>query len=1223
MDSFFYHIYCLVQRHKLLSVVSAILFLLCCASIASKIRFEEDIMQIIPQSEKSDLTTKAMEQINFSDKITVLIEKTPGVPFADASSLAQALVDTLSLDTTYISEITGTIGSDELKATYDFVFQNLPLFLDSRGYDSIAYKINPAFIKEKVKSNYQALISPSSFITADFIQSDPLGLTFLGLEKLQQMNLGTNFIVNDGFISTKDSAAILLFLTPTYKGTETAYNKILSDGLYGIAGELNAKFTGKASVSYYGSALIAVANADQIKNDITKTILISMSILMVILILFYRKLYVPLLVFVPTVFAGAFAMACLYIYKPVISAISISIAAVLIGITIDYALHVLTHYKKSHDIKTLYKELTKPLMMSGATTAVAFLCLLFVHSEALVDLGIFASIAVFSSSIFTLLIVPHLYHPKAELTHNSWIDRVAAFPFERSKVLIGLCLVLIVVSIFSSTKVHFNNNIADLNFVPPGLAKVERKLDILTNTSAKSLYVVATGNTLDTALARNAEIATLLKVAQDKNAVLEYSNIDQLLQSTKEQDQKIAQWNSFWQYHDATAVQIRIQQEGLEYGFETDAHQAFYDLLVKDFHPLTYNDLKDVENLGMKDFVSVRDKFFTVSTLVKLEEEHRSAVVRVLERIDGVVVIDRKQLNETFLGKLRDDFNALIGYSFVAVLLILWAFFKRVELVLLAAIPIGLTGLVTAGLMGLFGLEFNIFSAIVCTLVFGHGVDFSIFMTTALQKQYSTGKDELQIYRTSILLAVLTTVLAIGALIFAKHPALISISTVSLIGVFSAVIITFVFYPILFRFFISDRAKKGKSPFTIKILVCSLLLFTYYGLGCIFTSFFGRFILPLLPMKPEKRDLIFQRLISRFMKSVLYYHPLTENKTWNPYGETFKKPAVVIGNHSSFLDTLTMGMLVPKMLFLVNDWVWKSPVFGKAVQALGFYPVSKGLAQGMNFLRQKVANGYSIVVFPEGTRSVDNDVKRFHKGAFYLSESLHLDIVPVYVHGNGDVLPKGDFIIFGGQLNPVIGQRIKADDVKYGVTYTERAKTISMDFRTNYDQWRFQLEDENYFIKKIKLAYLYKDEEIIQQVEESLRSSKGAFHQLNSYLGKKRRIAHLSDSYGELDYLLSLQEARRKVVGIIQDEQKREVAASIYWQKHRQVHFSATLEPADVLLISKRLTIEDYKLVNFDKFNLIINSNLANDFSFLDLETYQREDLGNQISIYKKSHAAG
>src|SRR5690606_6552963 len=98
------------------------------------------------------------------------------------------------------------------------------------------------------------------------------------------------------------------------------------------------------------------------------------------------------------------------------------------------------------------------------------------------------------------------------------------------------------------------------------------------------------------------------------------------------------------------------------------------------------------------------------------------------------LVIDRQALNEQYLGALVNDFNALVTYSFVAVFVILLVFYRRIELVLVASIPIGLTGFITAGIMGLLNIPFNIFSTIVCTLVFGHGIDFTIFMTSALQK---------------------------------------------------------------------------------------------------------------------------------------------------------------------------------------------------------------------------------------------------------------------------------------------------------------------------------------------------------------------------------------------------------------------------------------------------------------------------------------------------------
>ncbi len=1222
MHLLFYHIYCWVQRHKVLSVALSVLFLFFFGFLASKIRFEEDITQIIPKSEKSDLTTKAIRQVNFSDKITVLIERLPSASVDDLVEATQGIADTLLQDSLYIREITGQLDEGAIGQAYDFVYEHIPFFLDKGDYDSLAVRISKERMSQRMAVNYETLSSPSGFVLGEFIQKDPLGLAVMGLQKLQRISVGDNFLLYDGFITSKDTTQMLLFLSPKYEGAETEKNKAFAEELYDLQKSWNANYEGRVTVSYFGSALVAVANADQIKGDILKTILISMSVLMVLLILFYRKLYIPLLVFIPTLFAVVFALGCLYLYKPVISAISLSIGAVLIGITIDFSLHILTHFKKNTDVKVLFKELTKPLLMSGTTNAVAFLCLLFVHSTALIDLGIFASITLVASAVFTLLIIPHLYKPKEELRHTSLLDKIAAFPFEKSRILIFSCTVLIVISLFTSGKVSFNNDLAGLNYMPSDLADTEARLDKLTNTSAKSLYVVATGNTLDTALQRNEEIAAYLHLAKEQDIILDFSNVSELLNPIQVQQAKIAAWNSFWQYHNKELVIRNLRTIGEQYGFTADAYEQFYGLLREPFFPMQLSDFGQLPSTGIRDFVVSKNGFFTVSSMVKLDEKHRNQLIKKLEEIPGVVVVDRKQLNETFLGKLRDDFNALVGYSSVAILLILWVFFRRLELVLLAAIPIGLTGLVTAGLMGLFGLEFNIFSAIVCTLVFGHGVDFSIFMTAALQKQYSTGEDELQVFRTSILLAVLTTVLAIGALIFAKHPALISISSVSLIGVFAAVVITFVFYPIIFRFFITDRAKRGKSPFTISILLWSLLLFMYYGLGCIVLSFFARIILPIVPIERSRKDKFLRYVISKFMKSVLYGYPLVTNKTGNPYGETFDKPAVVIGNHSSFLDTLTMGMLVPKMVFLVNDWVWKSPIFGKAVQILGFYPTSSGVEGSLDFLRDKVAQGYSIVVFPEGTRSYDNQIKRFHKGACYLAEQLQLDILPIYIHGNGDVLPKGDVLIFPGKLRPIIGERISISDERFGRAYSERTKAISSHFKATFEEQRTQIENEDYFVPKIKLAYLYKDDEIVSEVKGRLHRWKQVFWEVNKQLPQGGIWMHWSLSFGELDYLLSLQNGKRKVLGLIEEEERREVASSIYWSSLRAVQFVAEVATADLLLISKLLLAEDYLRQDWKTYATVVNVNSGNSLDFLIEDGFVLESNLNSVQIYRKVYVS-
>lgn len=126
--------------------------------------------------------------------------------------------------------------------------------------------------------------------------------------------------------------------------------------------------------------------------------------------------------------------------------------AILIGITIDYALHILTHYKHNNNIEELYKEITQPIILSSATTAVSFLCLVFVRSEALKDLGLFAAITVILSSFTALIIVPQLYRPKekGENLNTNFIDKIGSYPYEKNKPLIIGCSVIILACLLGS-----------------------------------------------------------------------------------------------------------------------------------------------------------------------------------------------------------------------------------------------------------------------------------------------------------------------------------------------------------------------------------------------------------------------------------------------------------------------------------------------------------------------------------------------------------------------------------------------------------------------------------------------------------------------------------------------------------------------------------------------------------------------------------------------------
>lgn len=224
MHQFFIKLHLFVQQNKRLATSISIVMLLVFAFFASKIKFEEDITRILPKNDQTDVTAKVLKQLKFSDKISVIIEKSASGTTDELTQTASVFLDSVASCNSYIKEIQGVINEENIATTSDFVMQHLPLFLDQKDYKNIAQKINKDSIKLQVENNYKTLISPTGIVARDFIVNDPLGISFIALKKLQQLNLGDDFVLKDGFLITKDETKLLLFLNPKFGGSETEKN---------------------------------------------------------------------------------------------------------------------------------------------------------------------------------------------------------------------------------------------------------------------------------------------------------------------------------------------------------------------------------------------------------------------------------------------------------------------------------------------------------------------------------------------------------------------------------------------------------------------------------------------------------------------------------------------------------------------------------------------------------------------------------------------------------------------------------------------------------------------------------------------------------------------------------------------------------------------------------------------------------------------------------------
>ena len=210
---------------------------------------------------------------------------------------------------------------------------------------------------------------------------------------------------------------------------------------------------------------------------------------------------------------------------------------------------------------------------------------------------------------------------------------------------------------------------------------------------------------------------------------------------------------------------------------------------------------------------------------------------------------------------LNDDFNYILWVCSFVVFAFLWLALGRLELALLAFLPMAMGWLWILGIMALTGIKFNIVNIILATFIFGQGDDYTIFITEGLLYENATGHRRLKEYRRSVIVSALLMFAGIGTLIVAKHPAMRSLAEVAMIGMGSVVLMACVVPPMVFHGLTTRHGKPRLRPVTlgrILITVVPLLVFILFAF-VVATPF--TLLLFLTPAPKERKRMLYHRFI--------------------------------------------------------------------------------------------------------------------------------------------------------------------------------------------------------------------------------------------------------------------------------------------------------------------------------------------------------------------------
>jgi len=147
-----------------------------------------------------------------------------------------------------------------------------------------------------------------------------------------------------------------------------------------------------------------------------------------------------------------------------------------------------------------------------------------------------------------------------------------------------------------------------------------------------------------------------------------------------------------------------------------------------------------------------------------------------------------------------------------------------------------------------------------------------------------------------------------------------------------------------------------------------------------------------------------------------------------------KGPYIFMSNHQGSYDIFALlGHLPYQFKWLAKKELFSIPFFGWTMAAVGYISIDRGGTRdtvgAMNEAAQKIRDGMSVVIFPEGSRSPDGSIQPFKKGGFTLAIKSRVPIVPIAISGSRDIMPKDRLTAASGEIRVFVDRPIEIQEL--------------------------------------------------------------------------------------------------------------------------------------------------------------------------------------------------
>lgn len=524
----------------------------CMVYLSATLRYKEDISDFLPVDETYKESMEAYEQMSEASRIVVIFrgnsEEVQPDLLCEAIDRMAVLMEEQEKPLLDVDNLQTEVDMQGYLRRLRYVHAHAPYFIKECDYARLDTLLTENGIREAMLRNKRILSLPGTGMLQNCLASDPLGIFPLSAGASGQYAAASAaFTSYGGYMMTTDQTMAFAFYDSPFGSTESGKNAGLVKELQSLANMVEEEMP-EVQVDLLGAPVVAVGNAQRIKRDSILAIVVSIGLIALILLYSFPRKRDILLIGAAITFGWLFGMSMLRLLAGEVSIIVLGIGSVIIGIVVNYPLHLLVHQRYTTSIRETMQEVLTPLVVGNITTVGAFAALIPLKSAALHDLGIFASAMLLGTILFCVIVLPHMMSNtptkvrEIPLPRGQW--QISQHPWGMAIVLIVTTGGLYLVSHFSEDEL-FDSNLSHINYMTP-----QQRADF-------AYFEQFQGHS-------------------DEPAYLAPSAREELVD-------RLERWNAYMQQHNADSICAILEQAAVEAGFKPQVFAPFEAMLHEDY----------------------------------------------------------------------------------------------------------------------------------------------------------------------------------------------------------------------------------------------------------------------------------------------------------------------------------------------------------------------------------------------------------------------------------------------------------------------------------------------------------------------------------------------------------------------------------------------------------------------------------------------------------------